>query len=143
MARGLPPAADLDPFGVPDEMQDAFDMQEDIVRDVSRHSAGTAPCCSVQGCQPGVGSVHHVGQHLQGEWTAKLLRQGHPELVVSHQAMIAQNGRFLGFERLCNPLKHQSFGLGAYVTVVPTDPWFEWVTANTARHCRSSARSRG
>ena len=39
MARGLPPAADLDPYGVPDEMQDALDMQEDIVRDVSRHSA--------------------------------------------------------------------------------------------------------
>ncbi len=39
VARGLPAAADLDPFGVPDEMQDAFDMQQDIVKDVSRHSA--------------------------------------------------------------------------------------------------------
>ena len=40
VARGLPPAADLDPFGVPDEMQDAFDMQQDIVKDVSQHCAG-------------------------------------------------------------------------------------------------------
>ena len=39
VARGLPLAADLDPFGVPEEMQDAFDMQEDVVRDVSRHRA--------------------------------------------------------------------------------------------------------